>query len=336
MNMSPGIACRIWSVLAGLVVLGIITGCGRGEKVSTPVPILMYHRISDDAPRDLWTVSPADFEAQLLYLKKQGYHSILPQELADAIRLKKALPKRPVILTFDDGDYTLATEAAPLLERHGFKAAAYIITGRLEDDTETHMFYEGHRLLSPKDIRDLAAKGLFEFGVHGHSHRRLTELNDCLSEWNLARDTLRQKTGIQATAAAYPFGAYNPDVVRQTRKAGFDTVMTCGEKIAGANKHINLQKLPRLWARGGVHAFEIKCLSPSEFTVFHLGIPVPVVLRRVYPGIKADEGWKMPAEIPEGFSRWEWNESPPARCEPALEIWDRNRFFRIYPPRERP
>ena len=65
------------------------------------VPILCYHRI-EDGRKDDYTVSPAQFEAQISALADSGYHAILPDQLYGYLAHNEALPSKPVMITFDD------------------------------------------------------------------------------------------------------------------------------------------------------------------------------------------------------------------------------------------
>jgi len=68
----------------------------------------MYHYISvppagsDIYRRDL-SVKPAEFEAQLAWLRSQGYQGIRLADLVYNLTQGRPLPEKPVILTFDDG-----------------------------------------------------------------------------------------------------------------------------------------------------------------------------------------------------------------------------------------
>src|SRR5579862_5105057 len=74
------------------------------------VPVLMYHRIDDLTPdqaksplmRDL-TVSPADFESQVAYLKENHFTALTIDQVQDALLNSRPLPERSVVITMDDG-----------------------------------------------------------------------------------------------------------------------------------------------------------------------------------------------------------------------------------------
>src|SRR5262245_26844927 len=84
------------------------TGGSSGSDGSVRVPILMYHYIrvnpvaQDRAGADL-SVTPRDFTLQMQLLVATGFQSISLDDLTAALTSGRALPPRPVVLTFDDG-----------------------------------------------------------------------------------------------------------------------------------------------------------------------------------------------------------------------------------------
>src|SRR2546428_13853277 len=87
--------------------------------------ILLYHKI-DRIPRGARYprsyVTPERFDAQLAFLRRRGYESV---SFADYLAYRRGAtrpPRRPVIITFDDGYRSNRDVAVPLLRQHGFRA----------------------------------------------------------------------------------------------------------------------------------------------------------------------------------------------------------------------
>lgn len=81
------------------------------------VPVLVYHHL---APKALGLhktngaiITVEEFEAQMWFLKEQGYHTATTAELAAWLEGEKRLPPRTVVVTFDDGYETLCVVQAP-------------------------------------------------------------------------------------------------------------------------------------------------------------------------------------------------------------------------------
>jgi hypothetical protein len=138
------------------------------------VPILMYHRIDVLRPslpaitRSL-TVAPADFAAQMRWLKAHGFHAITQQQLFAALEHGKALPTSPVLITFDDGYRDVLKNAAPVLRRLGMPATAYVITGRISGPDVS--------FFSWAQLHTLEQDGI-EVGSHTVHHVELPGLTD--------------------------------------------------------------------------------------------------------------------------------------------------------------
>ena len=80
-------------------------------KFKNYVPILMYHRIAN-VPGDRNSLPEEKFEEQLKFLAENNYTTITPDMLYEHYTKHKPLPKKSVMLTFDDGyhdNYTKAT-----------------------------------------------------------------------------------------------------------------------------------------------------------------------------------------------------------------------------------
>src|ERR1700751_3538632 len=95
------------------------------------LPILMSHKIAHipAGARPLRNyVLPDQFAAQLDALRRWGYQTI---SFADwlAYRAGSApLPRRPIILTFDDGYRSTHDIAWPLLRRFGFTGTVFLVS----------------------------------------------------------------------------------------------------------------------------------------------------------------------------------------------------------------
>ena len=74
------------------------------------------------------SVSPVLFRHEMEYLKDQGYTSISFADFASYATSGRALPEKPVIITFDDGWETQYGQARPILKDAGLTATFFLIT----------------------------------------------------------------------------------------------------------------------------------------------------------------------------------------------------------------
>ncbi len=70
-----------------------------------PVPILLYHAITDDPPDWIaeFAVTPAVFAAHLDAVVASGRQPLTVSQYTDGLHGKIPLPPRPVLITVDDG-----------------------------------------------------------------------------------------------------------------------------------------------------------------------------------------------------------------------------------------
>ena len=103
------------------------------SQARSEVRILTYHRVVDlSRAYDHANVSatPEEFDRQLAYLKK-NYDLIRFSDLIDIANGSMTCPRRPLILSFDDGYMDNYEFAFPILKSHGLSAAFFVSTSHI-------------------------------------------------------------------------------------------------------------------------------------------------------------------------------------------------------------
>ena len=169
------------------------------------LPALMYHRIGGGAER--YQLPMSSFRQQLDWLVNNGYTSITLPQMYDYLFEGGDLPKKPVMLTFDDG-WAGQYAAAQELNARGLTGVFFIIAGYAE--------------LSDAQIRQIAAWG-HEIESHTMSHPYLTKLADAqlAYEVNQSKRSLEARFGGPIQFLAYPDGDYNGRVMDAVAAAGY-------------------------------------------------------------------------------------------------------------------
>ena len=91
------------------------------------VPILCYHNLGPQT-RGRLLMSASAFEEQMRYLKREGYHVITLKQFLEFASLRQQLPRKTVVLTFDDGWKSFKEYAYPILKELGYPATLFIYT----------------------------------------------------------------------------------------------------------------------------------------------------------------------------------------------------------------
>lgn len=119
--------------VAGLLArTGILAALEALDRSTDRVGILVYHRVDEpaadpDLDPGLVSATPADFREQMELLAAR-YHVLSLDELIAAQREGRPLPRRSVMLTFDDGYRDFAEQAWPVLRRLGLPALLFVPT----------------------------------------------------------------------------------------------------------------------------------------------------------------------------------------------------------------
>jgi peptidoglycan/xylan/chitin deacetylase (PgdA/CDA1 family) len=328
---------RFVRAAAGLLpVLLAAATSGCLPKASEPIPILMYHNIAKDPGDDVWTISTGEFRHQIENLKANGYRTILPKDLAHLSRWKFWLPRKPVVITFDDGLLSTLTEAEPILHEAGFQAVSYLISGFIAESPAERKPYRYYTCLTWEEVRAMKARGTFVFGSHSDSHGRnpvaLTqEVEEC-------RNIFKRNIGEKTMDFCYPYGVAPDVLVQAVVRAGYRTAMACDDRMFVPGTDTNLFRIPRISIFGGIHEFAVSPVEPSETGGFcasaaNRGVPLPV--RGMLRDLKHNQVWPLPPTGRFGPEpqRWCWTNLPPDLDASSLqvEIWEQNGIFRYYP-----
>lgn len=186
------------------------------------VPGLMYHHIGPFRPGSYreWSISPTQFERQIRWLSRRGFSGITPSDWLHWRKTGRDLPKRPILITFDDAYADTAEYAFPILRKYGFKAAVFVVSQRI-GGTNTWDEVQGCgtlKLMPAESIRHWARQGL-EFGAHGRTHAELTKLtaSECSKEIKESKKDIEHILGVPIVAFAYPHGEYSASVYKMVK-----------------------------------------------------------------------------------------------------------------------
>jgi peptidoglycan/xylan/chitin deacetylase (PgdA/CDA1 family) len=94
------------------------------------MPVLAYHGINDN--NDHYSISQSAFAEQMEMLEQAGFQTVgIEQYMRFLDGDYKDLPKRPILITFDDGRLDSYRGADRVLAKHDFKAVMFVIAGNV-------------------------------------------------------------------------------------------------------------------------------------------------------------------------------------------------------------
>ncbi|AFM12125.1 polysaccharide deacetylase family protein [Turneriella parva] len=198
------------------------------------VPILCYHQIvTEEQYRERptpYAVTVKQFREQMQWLADKNFYAILPDELLLYVRGQKKLDftngRRPIMITFDDGNNDFVNHAQKILDQHGFKSVLYIYP--------TYIMARKERSLTWAQIQAVRKAG---HAIESHTmwHPMLSTMTDAEQRAQFAdsKRILNEKSGADVKHLAYPFGIYTSSSLRLLRELGYQTA---GTTFHGANQ----------------------------------------------------------------------------------------------------
>jgi peptidoglycan/xylan/chitin deacetylase (PgdA/CDA1 family) len=221
------------------------------------IPILTYHKISDQKEFGLTTVSPDIFKVQLETLKNHKYCLKTFKEIDENnVRAESA-----VMLTFDDGYESVYLHAFPLMQKFNFKGVVFIITDYIgkKNEWESYPILRKFSHLSKEQIIELHQAG-FEIGSHGRRHLFLNNKPDKILKTEIedSKKLIEDLTGSAVRSFCYPFGRYNQRVAEFVKSAGYKYAVGSAYMIRRPVKDPWQMKRRTIYSLDGMRSFLIK------------------------------------------------------------------------------
>lgn len=204
----------------------------RPDRSRSRLRILAYHAVADlrgDPVLSEYGVPPELFAAQLDDLAAHGWEFVDLDAVLAWLSGEGALPRRAVLVSFDDAYTDLLSTALPLLGERGIPAVVFAIAGHLggANDWDHHKGAASLRLLAAADLPALAAAGV-EVGAHTVNHRPLPEVPAAELAGEIAEcAALLEAAGVpRPRAFSYPYGRWSPAVRAAVEEAGYAVAFT--------------------------------------------------------------------------------------------------------------
>lgn len=194
----------------------------RGHQT---VPILTYHKFSDNVS-DAVTVTRKSFEDQMRFLKNNGYKVIRLDEFFDFLELKTPIPRKSVVITFDDGWRSTYDIAFPILKKYGYPSTLFVYTDFIN---------EGGNGMTWAILKEMMNGGV-SIQSHTKSHRYLDRrqgkesfkkyFDAIKEELDESAKVIKRHLNTEVRYLAYPYGDTNHLAAALAEKLGYRGALT--------------------------------------------------------------------------------------------------------------
>jgi peptidoglycan/xylan/chitin deacetylase (PgdA/CDA1 family) len=178
------------------------------------------------------------------------------------------LPRKPIIITFDDGYVDTYENAFPILDALGMKAVVFVLGNREINSNywDQESGFEGAPLMTDEQMLELFQAG-YEIGAHSSSHPRLPRLGK-QAAWD---EITKSRIGLEiilnspVSSFSYPYGELNGEIKGMVADAGYR--LACGVYTGPARFGEDLFEIRRLTIPGTLNivGFASRLLLPHEY-----------------------------------------------------------------------
>ncbi|MFX3636509.1 MAG: polysaccharide deacetylase family protein [Candidatus Pristimantibacillus sp.] len=231
-------------------------GSDNGIYYSDKVAVLMYHDITAVPLEDKSVISVELFKEQMEMLRTNGFQVITLDQYKDFMLNEGKVPDNAVLITFDDGYKSFYTEAFPILQEYNYSAVNFVIVSDVANESTLS---KGRPKFSWDDMREMKKAGMYFYSHTNDLHRYGAMREDGMQKPVMTRrqyfkDEKRMETEEEYTARitndlttaelklkeelgntngviAFPYGAYNKEVLEILKSVGIEFSFTVKEGI---------------------------------------------------------------------------------------------------------
>lgn len=206
------------------------------------VPVLTYHDLAPQA-KGRMVMGAKAFEEQMRYLKANGYRVITLKEYVEFVSLQRQLPRKSVLITFDDGYRSFLRYGYPVLKELGFSATLFIYSDYVG---------AGGNAFTWPELKKLSDEG-FAIQAHSKSHGDMVraqgesqaEYDKRLEAELVQPKALFQKNlGYAPDILAYPYGRQDDVVAARTKDRGYSAAFTVRRQ--GSQSFVDPHRIHRI------------------------------------------------------------------------------------------
>ena len=211
-------------------------------------PIFMNHSLDASRVKTYAAVSPENFYRQMQFIKKNGNKVISLSEYCRLLQNNEPVPRKSVVITFDDG-YKDNLNGVEALKEFGYPATIFLVVNKIGA--------KGH--LSHSDIKIFLRDYDIEIGSHTSSHAYLPDTpdSDLKKEIFSSKAKLANLFRTNVASIAYPIGGFNKKVLKEVENAGYLCACTTNRGFSKKLNHLTLRRIKitnrdsgiRLWGK---------------------------------------------------------------------------------------
>jgi biofilm PGA synthesis lipoprotein PgaB len=232
--------------------------------------VLSYHSVSIDAASgDDYSIDHKRFVEQMEYLRTHGYSPVSMDDILEAAEGRKALPDKPVLLTFDDAYVSYYDLVVPILREFGYPSVLGVVGSFIDNQPPKGL---PEPLMTWEQIKEVASMELVEVISHTYGLHKGIQYNPpgnvwaaaviraydpdkktyetkagyierIKSDFNVQEEAFLKHLGFKPRGIVWPYGMYTKITVDEAKKRGMRFCLTLDEGYAGLDSIFRINRV---------------------------------------------------------------------------------------------
>lgn len=265
----------IVSMILTLLVISVVYSCGMAfaetDEDFSKLAIIMYHNtVPDKLSTSKYVINEKELRNDFEFLRKNGYSVLSLEKVLYMVENNISLPKKSVLLTFDDGYIYNMDIVIPLLQEYSYTAVFAVVGEFTTLNKNNHSLSKAYTYLDYDDIKTCADSGVVEIAYHSYYLHHCTktdkgvvirsgESNEdykkrFLNDTTMLADKL-QEQGIQPKCYVYPYGLFCKQSEEVLNDLNLPFSFTCCEGINVIKSKKSLRLMRRINRIGNINNY---------------------------------------------------------------------------------
>ncbi|MBQ8525603.1 MAG: polysaccharide deacetylase family protein [Clostridia bacterium] len=216
------------------------------EEEQIPLVAVMYHSFSKDMSKcGDYVIPPELFENDIKYLIAEGFSFVDTRDITDYCKNDTPLPPKPVMITIDDGHYSVYEYIFPIMKKYKAKAVIAPIAVECDRYSESMELNPSYSNMCWDNIKEMYDSGLADIQNHSYDmHHINSRVRGCAklrgeateqyrtrlyADLKKADDAIFNATGARPIAMIYPFGLTSKEAREVIDRLGYTVTVSCTE-----------------------------------------------------------------------------------------------------------
>ena len=180
----------------------------HGKNLGQSITTLLYHQIEDNA-NAADKVKPIEFEKQMQYLNSTGFTTIKVEDYNKWKKNEIEIPKKSILITFDDGWRSVYEKAYPIMKKYGLIGTQFVIGDYANEESGVPSYSDWNELKTMQDNG-------WNMEAHGMQHTKMLSLSESEFREQLTgiKTEVRDNLGTTPKSFVFPFHNANSEYTR--------------------------------------------------------------------------------------------------------------------------